>query len=176
MHTWYRALVGEPERIGLTQDDVEDITAPHTPTAQSENVTSAYGYGVVVADLLDEGITLLTHTGGIFNFRSSLMLGMRPDGRQPLCAILGNTHAVLRFEDKLAQQAFDDKCAGAPSTPELLASLAAAEPMPVASMSSEEREAALLAYLCGIHQTPAPEGQSTAYVQTVLAKHIWQIM
>ena len=69
-------------------------------------------YGVIVAELLERGITVITHTGGLFNFRSSLTLAQHPDGRQPLCAVLGNTHAVLRFADEAARQAFEAKGGG----------------------------------------------------------------
>lgn len=64
----------------------------------------------------------------------------------------------------------------APSTAQLLEALAAAEPKPAAVMSEEEKEAALLPHLCAMQRIPAQEGQSTAYVQTVLAHHIWQVM
>ena len=65
---------------------------------------------------------------------------------------------------------------GAPSTKQLLEALAAAEPKPAAAMSEEEREAALLPHLCAMQRIPPQEGQSTAYVQTPLTHHIWQVM
>lgn len=159
----------------------------------------------------DANTTVLGHAGGIFNFRSTPNIGLHADGTQPLCVLLGNTHATLKFADDDAQQAFAAKvrgrfplgagatlqqpprppprlapltapptchhfhaaqCADAPSTQQLLDSLAAADPGPVSRMGGAEREAALLAHLC---QIQALQGQSAGYVQQVMFRDIWGV-